>query len=337
MLKPITPTPAAIARAADALRAGDLVAFPTETVYGLGADAANPAAVAAIYRLKGRPADHPVIVHLANPEALAGWADPLPAEARALIAAFWPGPLTLVLPRGPLAHAGLTGGQPTVGLRVPSHPVATSLLERFGGAVAAPSANRFGRISPTRAAHVVSEFSESLDAPMILDGGASPVGLESTIVDLSGAVPRLLRPGSIGPEALAEVLGFEPEPASQAGPRAPGGLASHYAPATPSELLEPALLVVSLGAAPERTGVLSFGTGSYPAASVWRSLPADPSAAGRDLYAALRELDGAGLDRILIETPPDGSGWLAVADRVRRAATPSNSADTATPPPSEEP
>jgi L-threonylcarbamoyladenylate synthase len=336
MLEPIEPTPAAIARAADALRAGALVAFPTETVYGLGADATNPAAVAALYRVKDRPADHPVIVHLAAPEALGGWTAALPRGADALIEAFWPGPLTLVLLAGPRVHPALTGGQPTVGLRVPSHPVAASLLRRFGEAVAAPSANRFGRISPTRADHVASEFAGHAAPPMILDGGASPVGLESTIVDLSGAAPRLLRPGSIGLAALAEVLGVEPEPVSRGGPRAPGRLASHYAPSTPAMLLDPMRLAASLDAR-GRTGVLSFGAGSYPEAATWLALPADPAAAGRELYAALRDLDGAGLDRILIETPPNGPDWLAVADRVGRATTAAPDALPTTPPPSEDP
>jgi L-threonylcarbamoyladenylate synthase len=194
-----------IERAVALLRRGELVAFPTETVYGLGADAANPAAVARIFAAKGRPADHPLIVHLPAAEHLARWARDIPAEAEKLAAAFWPGPLTLILKRQPQVPNAVTGGQDTVGLRVPSHPLALELLRAFEGGIAAPSANRFGRISPTTAAHVREELGERV--PLVLDGGACPVGIESTILDLSRGVPVLLRPGAIGPADIARVLG----------------------------------------------------------------------------------------------------------------------------------
>uniref|UniRef100_UPI002FDD1BFD L-threonylcarbamoyladenylate synthase n=1 Tax=Pelomicrobium sp. TaxID=2815319 RepID=UPI002FDD1BFD len=209
-----------IAKAVDILRAGGLVAFPTETVYGLGADARNPEAVGKIFAAKGRPQHHPVIVHLAEAAQLEAWAVDIPDGARRLAERFWPGPLTLILRRGPGVPDAVTGGQDTVGLRVPAHPVAQALLQAFGGGIAAPSANRFGRLSPTTAQHVEAELDGAVD--LILDGGACPVGIESTIVDCAGERPTLLRPGHIGREVLEEALGVRVEAPGPGAPRAPG-------------------------------------------------------------------------------------------------------------------
>jgi L-threonylcarbamoyladenylate synthase len=318
------------------LQAGELVAFPTETVYGLGADAANPEAVAGIFAAKGRPADHPLIVHLPGAGHLDQWARDVPAAARKLAAAFWPGPLTLILARAPAVPDAVTGGQETVGLRVPAHPLALALLSayaRAGGGrgglcgLAAPSANRFGRISPTDAAHVREELGDAV--ALVLDGGACELGIESTIVDLSrrGMPPRLLRPGHITPGQIAEVIGERPEPpdgAREAGgvPRVPGSLSCHYAPRTAmrrvasGDLLRTAEEALARGL---RCGLLSRGAVTPPTHSLCR-LPDDPQGYARGLYAALRELDRAGNDLILAEDVPAGPDWAAVADRLRRAA-----------------
>lgn len=243
-----------LAQAAQKLAAGGLVAFPTETVYGLGGDAENPDAIAAIYAAKGRPANHPVIVHVAPEADLSYWASSIPAEARALIQAFWPGPLTLILPRASHIPAAVSGGQNSVGLRCPSHPVAQALLREFArlkpgghGGVAAPSANKFGHVSPTQAAHVQAEFPElAEDRLMVLEGGPSQVGIESTIVDVSrldeGIGPVLLRPGHITSEQLARVLGKPPGRPDDAAPRVSGSLKAHYAPNTPLRLVTRAQL-----------------------------------------------------------------------------------------------
>ena len=330
------PTTAAIAAAAARLGAGELVAFPTETVYGLGADAANPEAVRRIFAAKGRPADHPVIVHLASIDQIADWARVFPEGARALANAFWPGPLTLILPRAAQVSDLVTGGQDSVGLRLPSHPVAQSLLTAFGGGIAAPSANRFGRISPTTAAHVAADLGEEVST--ILDGGACPVGIESTIVAFTTDEPVLLRPGGIAIDALARVLGRPPRMAgtatseSSAGtsggaaaavPRASGTLASHYAPRTPASLVQPDALAAELeqlAARDERVAVLAHRFGRKPGlADTWIAAPADAAAYARDLYANLRALDAANADVIVIEAPPRGDAWLAVRDRLARA------------------
>jgi len=324
-----------VAVAVEALRRGALVAFPTETVYGLGAAARDPEAVARIYRAKRRPRGHPVIVHLAAAAALAGWVRELPAAGHRLAEVFWPGPLTLVLERAEGVPDAVTGGQPTVGLRVPDHPLALRLLRAFGDGVAAPSANRFGHVSPTTAAHVAEEFADQ--EVLVLDGGACRVGLESTIVDLSGRRPRLLRPGGVPREAIEAVLG-EPLPLAEplaeelepgeapalAAPtvRAPGGLPSHYAPVTPSELVASAALdALANGAIAGEAGVGVLARRPAPSgfAGVWMALPAEPEGFARELYAALRRLDAAGCRRILIEAAPGGPAWLAVRDRLRRA------------------
>ncbi len=316
---------ARIAQAVEVLKRGGLVAVPTETVYGLAADAANEAAVRAVFAAKGRPADHPVIVHVADASAIDAWAREVPDSARALAAAFWPGPLTLVLKRSPRALDVVTGGQDTVGLRCPAHPWAHALLQAFGGALAAPSANRFGGLSPTTAEHVRADLGEkptgALD--LILDGGACPVGIESTIVDLSGAQPTLLRPGSITRLALEQVLGTPvAEPGGDA-PRAPGRLERHYAPRTPLEVVPVDRLGSRLAA------LFHLRVAVLAPASVLQTLRAqpavesaaseDPVAYARELYANLHQLDQAGADRIVIASPPDGPDWVAIHDRLRRA------------------
>ncbi len=321
----VAATPAAVAEAARALRAGDLVAFPTETVYGLGADADDPRAVARIFAAKRRPADHPVIVHLAEPEDVGAWAREVPPGAAALARAFWPGPLTLILPRAAHVSDAVTGGQDAVGLRVPSHPVARALLRAFaalgGRGVAAPSANRFGHVSPTTARHVADDLGDAVGT--ILDGGPCDVGIESTIVAFTAALPTLLRPGGVALRDIARVLGGEPSGRDVRAPRASGSLASHYAPRTPALLVAPGVLgaeVLQLAERDERVAVLAR-TVAQPAAfdGAWHAAPRAPEAYARDLYAALRALDAADADAILIEDVPDDPAWLAVRDRLTRA------------------
>lgn len=324
----MTPSEADYLRAVELLRAGELVALPTETVYGLGADAANPAAVAKIFAAKGRPADHPLIVHLAGHDAVDHWAEQVPAVAWELMETFWPGPLTLILKKQAWVPDAVTGGQDTVGLRVPGHPVALELLRRFAAAsgehagIAAPSANRFGRISPTTAAHVAEELGDRVS--LILDGGACAVGIESTIVDCSRAEPVVLRPGHIAPSHLEAVLGRIPAiETAQGAPRVSGSLAAHYAPQTPMRLVASERLLNFLNAQRhkgDRCGVI--GHSQPPQAGMphlWRMLPADPVGYAHDLYGALRDMDHAGVALIAVEALPEGPGWAAVADRLRRA------------------
>ena len=301
--------------AADILRAGGLVAFPTETVYGLGADASSASAVARLYAVKGRPAEHPVIVHFASTEQAFAWARDIPNAARVLARSFWPGPLTLILKRSKKAQDFVTGGQDNIGLRVPSHPVAQALLRAFGGGVAAPSANRFGRVSPTSAAHVREELGADVD--LVLEGGESEVGIESTIVDLSGTAPVLLRPGRISREEIEALLGpLEEKRAGSA--RHSGGLERHYAPRTPARLVATYELDKEIARLQEKVAVLAF---SRPDERVdyWLRMPREPQAYARKLYGALRELDTAGCDEILVEAPPEAPEWVAVLDRLRRA------------------
>ena len=315
------PTGAAIARAVLRLRGGELVAFPTETVYGLGADAGNPDAVRRIFTAKGRPADHPVIVHLYDTSQLAEWARAVPEGARKLAAAFWPGPLTLILPRAARVDDVVTGGQDGVGLRVPSHPVARALLSAFDGGIAAPSANRFGRISPTTAQHVADDLGDAVT--MILDGGACDVGIESTIVAFIGDEPMLLRPGAIGLSDLFRVLGRAPRARDAAAPRASGTLASHYAPKTPATLVAANALPAEIAQLGERDEVIAVlaRTVARPAdfVDIWIDAPAGAAAYAHDLYANLRALDAASVDAILIEAVPHDDAWLAVLDRLTRA------------------
>jgi len=318
---------AAIDAAARALEQGALVAFPTETVYGLGADAENPAAVAAIYAANGRPQDHPVIVHLAPGAPLDYWAADIPREAHALADAFWPGPLTMILKRAPNIPDAVSGGQDTVGLRCPSHPVAIALLRAFKGGkggVAAPSANKFGAVSPTLAQHVRDEFEQDGTLAMVLDGGASQVGIESTIVDLSRLAthgPVLLRPGHISAEAIAAVIDQLPGAPDAAAPRASGTLESHYAPHTPVAMQDSATLrrtLLELAAAGRKVALIHYS--DMPGTHAALRLPATPDGFAHALYAALRAMDGQGADVILVEAPPQGGAWLGVNDRLRRAA-----------------
>lgn len=312
-----------IARAAELLRAGELVAFPTETVYGLGADASNPQAVAKIFAAKGRPADHPLIVHLPDVAHLARWAVEIPAAAAQLAAAFWPGPLTLILKRAAGVPDAVTGGQDTVGVRVPNHPLALELLRAFDGGLAAPSANRFGHISPTTAAHVAEELDGRV--AMILDGGQCAVGIESTILDLSRGVLEILRPGAIGADAIAQVIGVMPQVSGgAAAPRVSGSLEAHYAPRTPLQLMAGDALPFAVRhamVANERIAILAC---MPPAITderiVWRIAPIDADGFAHDLYANLRALDALGCARIVVQRPPGTELWRAVNDRLQRAA-----------------
>jgi L-threonylcarbamoyladenylate synthase len=324
----MTPGEADYRRAVELLRAGELVAFPTETVYGLGADAANPAAVAKIFTAKGRPADHPLIVHVAGHDAVDNWAEQVPDVAWELMEMFWPGPLTLILKKRPWVPSTVTGGQDTVGLRVPGHPVALELLRRFAAVagehagIAAPSANRFGRISPTSAEHVREEIGDRV--PLILDGGPCAVGIESTIVDCSRGDPVVLRPGHIAPAHLEAVLGRLPAIQSATGaPRVSGSLEAHYAPTTAMRLVAGARLLDFLNAQRHRGGRCAVISCHQPPQAgmphAWRMMPADPVGYAHDLYAALREMDHAGAELIVVEALPDEASWAAIADRLRRA------------------
>jgi L-threonylcarbamoyladenylate synthase len=321
------PDAAAIAAAAALLEAGRLVAFPTETVYGLGADAENAQAVAAIYAAKGRPQDHPVIVHVAPGADLDYWASEVPEAARQLAAAFWPGPLTLILKRASHIPDAVSGGQDTVGVRCPSHPVAIALLRAFKGGkggLAAPSANKFGHVSPTTAQHVRDEFGAEPLLAAVLDGGPSAVGIESTIVDLSRLAshgPVLLRPGHISAQQIADVIGQLPGLPDQSAPRASGTLESHYAPRTPVAMLAPDALPATLARLEGLGRKVALIACSVPAgAGPCVRLPDEPAGYAYGLYAALRQLDLSGADLILVEAPPQQLRWLGVNDRLRRAA-----------------
>lgn len=310
-----------IAHAAVILRAGGLVAFPTETVYGLGADASNASALRRMFAAKGRPADHPVIVHLQAAEELPRWSREVPPIAQQLANRFWPGPLTLVLKRAAGVLDEVTGGQETVGLRVPAHLVARRLLRAFGGAIAAPSANRFGRISPTTAQHVRDELGGAVD--LILDGGTCEVGIESTIVDLSGGAPILLRPGGISATAIEQVTGQPVLSATSASPRASGTLAAHYAPKIPLKLVTPMSLerIVQEHAAVGPVAVLARRDRPlHSPAATWQIAAGEPRAYAHDLYALLRFFERSGCALIVVEAPPRGAAWDAVRDRLTRAA-----------------
>ncbi len=336
------PTAEQIEKAAALLDAGELVAFPTETVYGLGADAESPEAIARIYAAKGRPANHPVIVHLAPDSDPGYWVRELPDAAHQLIDTFWPGPLTLILKRAPHIPAAVSGGQDSVGIRCPSHPVAQTLLRAFSamrdghGGVAGPSANRFGHVSPTTAQHVRDEFGATVH---VLDGGASKVGIESTILDLSRGFPALLRPGHVSAQEIAEVLGTAPllpDGTDATAPRASGTLKAHYAPRTPLALLpfdaiEPLLAAHARNAdadadadAGKKLALVaraSSAGGWARAANVhFIAAPEDPRTYARELYGLLRALDRANVERILVEKLPESAEWSAVNDRLGRAA-----------------
>jgi L-threonylcarbamoyladenylate synthase len=334
------------------LEEGKLVAIPTETVYGLAADADNPAAVAGIFSAKGRPSNHPLIVHVARDADLSHWAIDIPPVAQQLIAAFWPGPLTLILKRAPGVDDVITGGQDSIGVRCPSHPVAQALLKLFRGGqggIAAPSANRFGRVSPTTAQHVIDELGEPGVGPVsaVLDGGPCEVGIESTIIDLTRLDtqgPVLLRPGQISVHQLEKLFGRPLATADHAAPRVSGSLDAHYAPRTPLALIESEALaetmaalrakqrqVVSLAIDKEvvQTTALQaeiLQTEGLQSESLDREgvfttrMPSDPQAYAQALYAQLRSLDQVGADLILVEQPPKTTAWQGINDRLQRAA-----------------
>jgi len=320
----------ALERAAAILRAGGLVGFPTETVYGLGADAANADALQRLYRVKHRPAAHPVIVHLASAAELPRWAAEVSQHAQKLARTFWPGPLTLVVKRAAHVLDAVTGGQDTVALRVPNHPLALALLEALRGpddgscisGLAAPSANRFGKVSPTSAEHVRADLGTDVD--LILDGGACDVGIESTIVDVSGDAPALLRPGRITAAQIESLLGIQLAVPSASSPTAPGSLPTHYAPRAKARLAKRMQIIEELVTnRGRRIAVLALEV-SVPrlAASLTAVESAVPASYAHALYANLRRLDAAGADLILIETPPETPSWAGVLDRLRRATRP---------------
>ena len=327
MLKPEVQS--TIDSAAAILRKGGVVALPTETVYGLAADATQPEAVRRIFTIKGRPADHPLIVHIADKSQLADWASEVPPAAQLLAEHFWPGPLTLILPRKPQVSDIITGGQDTVGLRVPNHPLTLAVLRAMGphAAVAAPSANRYGRISPTTAAHVREELGDSVD--MILDGGPCQVGLESTIISCIGDKVTLLRPGGISVAAIEQVLKHPVEIAdsSTAKIRVSGSVLSHYAPLTPLDLLPHKDLLEraqALSQQGQRVATLEWSAADDAHAKHTKftrtRMPNNAAEYGQQLYATLRQLDNQHFDFLLAETPPHTLEWLAVADRLLRAS-----------------
>jgi L-threonylcarbamoyladenylate synthase len=312
-----------ILRALAILRRGGLIGLPTETVYGLAADAENELAVRSIFAAKGRPADHPLIVHLAEARQIDKWAVDIPESARRLAAAFWPGPLTLILKRSNKAAGAVTGGLDTIGLRVPSHPVAQQVLQAFCGGLAAPSANRFGRVSPTTAAHVREEFGDRVE--LVLEGGPCTVGIESTIVDLSSDEPALLRPGAITAQQIEQIL-QRPlgNPAKNTTP-ASGRLASHYAPRAAVEIVPLSELEARISdwaMRGSRVVVLSPHLELELPGIGHRPMPEAPDAFARELYAALRQADDAGAEIALIVPPQETGIGIAIADRLRKAAAP---------------
>lgn len=321
----MTATTSDIEKAAEVLRAGGLVALPTETVYGLGANAEDPAAVGRIFQVKGRPPSHPLIVHLGGAEHLDDWVKDVPQAARLLAEHFWPGPLTLVLRRGSRVPLEATGGLETVAVRVPDHPVALGLLSAFGGGVTAPSANRFGSVSPTTADHVRAELGEAVD--FVLDGGPCEVGLESTIVDVTGDAPSILRPGGVTSEDLEAVLGYPLAVPSTSRVRVPGQHPSHYAPRARVVLVEPEKVVAEAELAQElghQVGVFlpaPFASTTVRVHAVV-ALPSSMAAYARGLYGFLRELDRQGCDLLVASLPEEEGLGLAIANRLRRAAGP---------------
>lgn len=321
-------SPEAIAAAADALAAGQLVGLPTETVYGLAANALDDQAVRGIYAAKGRPAGHPLIVHVADAAGVGAFAADVPAFAQKLIGAFWPGPLTLILPRRPGVAEAAAGGHPTIGLRCPAHPVAQALLAacaaRGVAGLAAPSANRFGRISPTTSAHVAEEFGDDL---RVLDGGPCAVGIESTIVDCTRGAPVLLRPGQVGRADIERVSGarlLSKDELSAPDPQAPGTLLSHYAPRARLRLMNERELRTALellGADARHLAVWARAPlRSASSALLLRRMPDDAAQAAHQLFAVLRGFDEAGVRLIWVEAPPDDPAWDGVRDRLQRAA-----------------
>ncbi len=322
--------PSSVQAAAQALARGELLGLPTETVYGLAADADDDAAVARIFAAKGRPANHPLIVHVADSAAITHYAKEVPLFAQQLIDAFWPGPLTLILPRLPAAARASTGGQDSVGLRCPAHPVAHAVLvacQRLDPpvwGVAAPSANHFGKVSPTTAQHVADAFGDDL---LVLDGGACAVGIESTIVDCTRGVPVLLRPGAISRADVQRACGLRPlskEELPAHTPRASGTLLAHYAPTARVRLMDARQLQAGLDVLGADAAHLAvYARAPLRSASsrvILRRMPDDAAAAAQQLFAALRGFDDAGARLIWIETPPDTPDWEGVRDRLQRAA-----------------
>jgi L-threonylcarbamoyladenylate synthase len=319
-IDPQAPDASTLARAAAVLRAGGLVAFPTETVYGLGANALEAAAVGRIFEAKGRPADNPIIVHIADVEQVHQVASDWPALAQRLAERFWPGPLTLVLPRRPEVPDIVTAGGPTVAVRLPAHPLALALIRAAGVPLAAPSANRSGYISPTRAEHVLRGLAGRID--LLLDGGPTPGGLESTVLNLTTTPPTLLRPGLLSAADIEAVIRPLAVAGKSAGPLAsPGLLPKHYAPGTPLECVTAdASRVDELARQGLRVGWLTFADRPPAPAARRIDLPAQPAGYAAQFYDTLHRLDQAGVDRIVVARPPDGPEWQAIHDRLRRAA-----------------
>jgi L-threonylcarbamoyladenylate synthase len=309
-----------IEKAVETLRAGDLVVFPTETVYGLGANASNPAAVRKIFEVKGRPADHPVIVHIDHQRYLHRWVSQMPPQAERLAAMFWPGPLTLILPKGETVNDIVTGGQQSIGIRIPSHPMAQQLLTAFGGGIAAPSANRYGRLSPTKPEHVRDELGDQVH--VMLDGGDSPIGLESTIVSCLDGEVRLLRPGFITRSQIQQIVGELTEGGEA--PRVPGDRVQHYAPSTPLEIVPWDSLEARAGellARDEKVAVLAMRPPLHTRRYMtWINAGKKPDAYAHNLYNNLRTLDRAQCVRILVQELPQDERWAAILDRLERAS-----------------
>ncbi|HKT74517.1 MAG TPA: L-threonylcarbamoyladenylate synthase [Steroidobacteraceae bacterium] len=323
MVRVVRATQVEIDTAVQTLRDGELVAFPTETVYGLGANAQNPAAVRKIFAAKGRPADHPVIVHLDSPKYLHRWVREVPEAAAKLGERFWPGPLTMVMPRAANVHDIVTGGQDTIAIRVPAHPMAQQLLTAFGGGIAAPSANRYGKLSPTRADHVRDELGEAVK--IILDGGECQIGLESTIVTFEGPHVRLLRPGAVTAGQIKQLIGDLLVGTGAESPRVPGSNASHYAPTTPMTIVPAGEIDAHAAALSEGGRRVAVLAQRLPLKAhkyvTWVNAGRRPEQYGHDLYANLRTLDKAGCQQILVQDVPEGEKWEAIRDRLLRAAS----------------
>ena len=318
-------TKTTIEQAAAHIRAGELVAFPTETVYGLGADASSDTAVAKIFAAKGRPSDHPLIVHIASSKQVGDYASSVPSFAQALIKAFWPGPLTIILPRKPGVAAAAAGGQNSIGLRCPAHPLALEFLKACNTGVAGPSANKFGRVSPTTAQHVAQEFGDAL---MVLDGGPCTVGIESSIVDCTRSVPVLLRPGVLTREQLSAACGqpvLSADEAAEDAPRAPGTLESHYAPNAKVRLMDAKAIQTALdllGADAAHIAVYARSIVRIKSSQVlYRRMPDDALATANQVFAVLRDFDAQGVKLIWIEPVPEALEWDGVRDRLARAAS----------------